>query len=175
MFFNIGVLKNFATVTGKHLCCSLFLIKLRTYACNFIKRRLQHRCCPVNIAKFFRTVFLQNYSGGYFFKSENMYCCNIQVSNLCCEIYLLLHLSILVFWVTYIARYFIICFFIFLLIIWIYVGLVLCCALLRSIEDYSVLAYLCVWLKFSSMVQWSQRQMTFVFPCLSSASSLKEK
>ena len=31
-----GVLKNFAKFTGKHLCQSLFLIKL--YACNFIKK-----------------------------------------------------------------------------------------------------------------------------------------
>ena len=29
MFFKIGVLKNFANFTGKHLCWSLFLIKLQ--------------------------------------------------------------------------------------------------------------------------------------------------
>ena len=52
------VLKNFATFVGKHLCWSLFLIKLQ--ACNFIKKRLQHRDFPVNIAKFLRTPFLQN-------------------------------------------------------------------------------------------------------------------
>ena len=28
MFFEIGVLENFAIFRGKHLCCSLFLIKL---------------------------------------------------------------------------------------------------------------------------------------------------
>ena len=38
MFFKIGVPKNFAIITGKHLC-----------------RRLQHRCFLVNIAKFLRT------------------------------------------------------------------------------------------------------------------------
>ena len=27
-------------------------------ACNFIKKRLQHRCFPVNIAKYLRTTFL---------------------------------------------------------------------------------------------------------------------
>ena len=33
---------------------------------NFIKKRLQHWCFPMNIAKFLRTVFfLQNTSGGY--------------------------------------------------------------------------------------------------------------
>ena len=33
-------------------------------ACNFIKKRLQHRCFPVKFAKFLRTPFLQNISGG---------------------------------------------------------------------------------------------------------------
>ena len=40
MFFKIGVFKNFAIFTGKHLCWSLFLI-----------------CCPVNVTKFLRTSF----------------------------------------------------------------------------------------------------------------------
>ena len=34
-----------------------FLIKLQAY-CNFIKKRLWHRCFPVNFAKFLRTPFL---------------------------------------------------------------------------------------------------------------------
>ena len=44
MFFKIVVLKNFANFTGKHLSRN----------CNFIKERLQHRCFPVNFAKFLR-------------------------------------------------------------------------------------------------------------------------
>ena len=32
-------------------------------ACNFLKKRLQNRCFPVNIAKFLRAPFLQNTSG----------------------------------------------------------------------------------------------------------------
>ena len=52
MFFKIGILKNFTNFTGKHLCWSLFFIKL---ACNFIKKRLQHRRFPVKSANFFRT------------------------------------------------------------------------------------------------------------------------
>ena len=32
-------------------------------ACNFIKKRLWHRCSPVNFAKILRTPFLQNSSG----------------------------------------------------------------------------------------------------------------
>ena len=43
---------------------SPFLIKLQAQACNFIlKKRLWHRCFPVNFAKFLRTPFLQNTSG----------------------------------------------------------------------------------------------------------------
>ena len=40
MFFNIGVLKNIPIFTGKHLCWSLFLIKLqawRIYSCEYFK------------------------------------------------------------------------------------------------------------------------------------------
>ena len=33
---------------------------------NFIKKRLQYKCFPVNIGKFLRTPFLQNTSGGCF-------------------------------------------------------------------------------------------------------------
>ena len=40
-----------------------FLIKLEASACSFIKKRLWHRCFPVNFAKFLRTSFLQNTSG----------------------------------------------------------------------------------------------------------------
>ena len=44
----IGVLKNFA---------------IGIPACNFIKKRLQHRRFPVDIAKYLSTAFLQNTSG----------------------------------------------------------------------------------------------------------------
>ena len=44
MFFEIGVLKNFAIFTG-----------IQAY--NFIKKILQHRYFAVNIAKFLRTAF----------------------------------------------------------------------------------------------------------------------
>ena len=46
MFFKIGVLKNFTIFSRKHLTAS-----------NFIKKRLQHRCFSVNIAKFSRRAF----------------------------------------------------------------------------------------------------------------------
>ena len=57
MFFKIDVIKNFSIFTGKHLCWSLFLVQLQAKACNFTKKRLQHRRFPVNIEKFLRTAF----------------------------------------------------------------------------------------------------------------------
>ena len=56
-----GFLRNFAKFTGKHLCQSLFFNKVT--ACNFIKKRLWHRCFTVKFAKFVRTSFLQNTPG----------------------------------------------------------------------------------------------------------------
>ena len=53
-----GVLKNFVIFTGKHLCWSLFLIKLQ--ACKFIEKRLQHWCFPLHVKKFLRTSILRN-------------------------------------------------------------------------------------------------------------------
>ena len=38
MFFKIGVLKNLAIFTRKHLCCSLFLIVAGLTACTFIEK-----------------------------------------------------------------------------------------------------------------------------------------
>ena len=51
VFCKKGVLKNFAKFTGKHLCQSLFFNKVTCLLlCNFIKKRLQHRCFPKNSA-----------------------------------------------------------------------------------------------------------------------------
>ena len=46
-----SALKYLPKSTGKPLCQSLFLMKLRH------TKRLWHRCFPVNIAKFLRTPF----------------------------------------------------------------------------------------------------------------------
>ena len=53
VFYKKGVLTNFAKFTGKHLCQSLFFY--------LIKKRLWHRCFPVNFAKFLRTLFLKEH------------------------------------------------------------------------------------------------------------------
>ena len=47
VFCKKGVLENFAEFTGKHLCQS-----------SLLKKRLWHRCFPVNLSKFLRAPFL---------------------------------------------------------------------------------------------------------------------
>ena len=57
-----GVLKNFAKFTGKHLCQSIIINKgvgLRPAA--LLKKRLWHRCFPVNFAEFLRTPFFKEH------------------------------------------------------------------------------------------------------------------
>ena len=61
VFNKKAALKNFAIFTEKHLPSSLFLNKnVGLQSWNFIKKRLQHRFFPVNIAKFLRTPVLEN-------------------------------------------------------------------------------------------------------------------
>ena len=58
MFCKKGVLRNFTKFIGKPLSQILLLTKLQVQACNFIKKRLWHRCFPMNFVKFLRTPFL---------------------------------------------------------------------------------------------------------------------
>ena len=59
-----GALRNFAKFTGKHLCQSLFFNKVVNFkVATLLKKRLWHRCLPVNFTKFLRTPFLQNAVG----------------------------------------------------------------------------------------------------------------
>ena len=57
MFLKISVLKSFANLAGKHLCWSLFLIQTLLDSVDSVKKRLQHRCYPVKLAKFLKTLF----------------------------------------------------------------------------------------------------------------------
>ena len=60
-----GVPKDFEKFTGKHLCQSLFFNKIAGLRpAMLLKKRLWLRCFPVNFAKFLRTPYLQNISGG---------------------------------------------------------------------------------------------------------------
>ena len=52
VFCKKGVLKDFAKFSGTHLCQGFFFVdRLAT----LLKKRLWHRCFPVNFAKFLRT------------------------------------------------------------------------------------------------------------------------
>ena len=67
VFCKEGVLRNFTKFKGKHLCQSLFFNKVADLRpATLLKKRLWHRCFPVNFVKFVRTLFLQNTSGGCF-------------------------------------------------------------------------------------------------------------
>ena len=56
-----SALTNLAKIKGEHLCQSLFFNKVegqRPEACNFIKKkRLWHRCFPLDIANFVQAPF----------------------------------------------------------------------------------------------------------------------
>ena len=53
-----GVLRNFAKFTGKHLFQSFFFNKVAGLSpATLLKKRLWHRCFPVDFAKFIRTPF----------------------------------------------------------------------------------------------------------------------
>ena len=59
VFCKKRVLRNFAKFRGKHLCQSLFFNKVADLKpATFLKKRLWHRCFPVNFAEFLRTSFL---------------------------------------------------------------------------------------------------------------------
>ena len=59
VFCKKGDLRNFVKFTGKHLCQSLFFNKVAGLRpATLLKKRLWHRCFPVNFAKFLRIPFL---------------------------------------------------------------------------------------------------------------------
>ena len=67
VFFKRWVLKTFVKFKWKYLCQSLFFNKVAGFGpATLLKKRLWHRCFPVNFAKFLETPFLLNNSGGYF-------------------------------------------------------------------------------------------------------------
>ena len=62
MFFRTGALKNFAMLEF------LFNKVAGLQTCNFINKKLHHRCFSVKFAKSLRASFLQSTSGGCFWK-----------------------------------------------------------------------------------------------------------
>ena len=62
-----GVLRNFAKSTENRLRQSLFFNKVTGLGpVTLLKKRLWHRCFPLNFTRFLRTRFLQNTSGRLF-------------------------------------------------------------------------------------------------------------
>ena len=58
VFCKKGFLRNFAKFTGKHLCQRLFFNKVAVLRpATLSKKRLWHRCFPVNFVEFLRTSF----------------------------------------------------------------------------------------------------------------------
>ena len=58
VFCKKGVLRNFCKFRGKHLCQSLSFNKVTGLRpATLLKKRLWHRCFPVNFAKFLRSPF----------------------------------------------------------------------------------------------------------------------
>ena len=57
------ILKSFLKLTGKHLCQSFCINKVADRHVTLIRKRPWNRYFLVNLAKFLRTLFLQNTSG----------------------------------------------------------------------------------------------------------------
>ena len=59
VFCEKSVLKNFTNFAGKHPCQSLFFNEVTSLRPGtLLRKRLRHRCFPVNFAKFLRTPFI---------------------------------------------------------------------------------------------------------------------
>ena len=74
MFCEKGVLKNFAKFTGKHLCQTFSFSKVAVLTpATLFKKKLLHRCFPVNFAKFLRTPFCIEHLWWLCLKAQNHY------------------------------------------------------------------------------------------------------
>ena len=70
MFFKIGVLNNFTLFTETHLCWSLFFEKLQI---KLFKKKLQHRCFPVNIWEICKSSFFNKAHHLYFWRTHGIF------------------------------------------------------------------------------------------------------
>ena len=72
MFYKKSCSYKFRNIHRNHLCWNLFLKNVAGLkACNLLKKIPQHRCFPLNIAKFLRLPILENICEGLLF-----YCFN---------------------------------------------------------------------------------------------------
>ena len=72
VFCQKSVLRNFTKFTGKYLCQSLFFNKVAGLSATLLKKRLWHRCFPVNFVKFLRAPFFKEHLYGGCFYTEEM-------------------------------------------------------------------------------------------------------
>ena len=80
MFLKIGVLKNFANLKGKHLCWSLFLIMLQVLCLRLFQTETPTQVFSCEICEIFKEhLFLQNNSGGCFYKLVLLPFCSVLV------------------------------------------------------------------------------------------------
>ena len=76
-FCKKGIFKSFTKFT-ENICARVSFNKVAGLRpATFLKERIWHSCFPVNFAKFLRTPFLQNTSGGCFWKILKIRCQNI--------------------------------------------------------------------------------------------------
>ena len=67
VFYKKTTFKHFAKVTRIHLCWSLFLIKLQTEDCNFIKKEILAQVFSFEFCKIFKyTIFYRTTPGDWF-------------------------------------------------------------------------------------------------------------
>ena len=84
VFCEKGVLRNFAKFTRKHLCQGPFFNKVAGLRpATLLKKRLCHRCCPVNFAKFLRTPFLTEYLRWLLLEqNEKIFCLLLNITSI---------------------------------------------------------------------------------------------
>ena len=89
-FVKKGVLKNFAELTGKHLCQSLFLnkveggcflIKLQAEACNFIKKETLAQGFSCDFCEIFQNTFFTEHLQTIDFTYRVGCCCFQEINN----------------------------------------------------------------------------------------------
>ena len=90
MILDLSYIKFFLeSFTRKYTFLTFKLLASGPEACNFIKKRLQYRCFPVNIAKFLRVPIMKNISERLLLDlksakcEKNLLCNNLQYSNIC--------------------------------------------------------------------------------------------
>ena len=87
MFSKRGVLRNFTKFTGKHQCQSLFFNKVAGLRpVTLLKKRLWHRCFPVNFVKFLRIPFFIEHLWWLLLQNQKNWLANVEWSYWLCAL-----------------------------------------------------------------------------------------